>query len=600
MSADMKSKMAADTGRSSNAGPRQKRRAAKDDVRVAPLGPVGMLRWVWRQLTSMRTALQLLLLLAVAAVPGSLFPQRPANPAVVTQYLQDNPDTGPWLDKFQLFDVFSSVWFSAIYLLLFISLIGCVIPRTKVYLSALRATPPRTPQRLSRLPQHGTLILPTRSEPNPLIDPGTKFDPNSDPSPGPGSTGHPLPLTGHRLDATITEAAAVLRTLGYRATIRDTDTSRPSVGAERGFLKEAGNLVFHTALIGVLVSVAVGGMFGYRGQKLIVEGEGFTNALIGYDSFTPGTNFNEDTLAPFALTLEDFDVTFNRDDPATYGQPLDFTATMTVQEDPGSVPIRQELKVNAPIGLDGTNVYLVGNGYAPVVTVRDGNGNIAFSGPVPAQPTDTAYTSTIVIKAPDAQPDQLGFVGFFLPTALVDEAGLAFGSDPDPFNPRLNLNSYYGNLGLDDGTPRSVYQLDTTELTQLNSRDLDAGGIVLEPEQTYDLPDGKGSITFDSLKRFVALDITYDPGKAGALVFSTLALIGLILSLITPRRRAWIVAYSADGHTILEYGLLARGEDPGLSKEAEKIRGYLEHRWLAAPVPPKTEQTSPGKAHHVP
>jgi cytochrome c biogenesis protein len=581
MSADTKP----DTGQG-RPGPSEKGGSIKDEVRVTALGPVEMLRWVWRQLTSMRTALQLLLLLAVAAVPGSLFPQRPANPAVVTQYLQDNPDTGPWLDRFQLFDVFSSVWFSAIYLLLFISLIGCVIPRTRVYLNALRATPPRTPRRLSRLPQHGTLTLADHPAPGNRAENHGGSSPVSGPIPDPISSSN-LDLDGQsrsvahrRLTATVTQAAAILRKLGYRVDVRDTDTGRPSVGAERGFLKEAGNLLFHTALIGVLVAVAVGGMFGYRGQKLIVEGEGFTNALIGYDSFTPGTNFNEDTLAPFALTLEDFDVTFNRDDTATYGQPLDFTATMTVQESPDSAPVQQELKVNAPIGMNGTNVYLVGNGYAPVITVRDGDGNIAFSGPVPAQPTDSAYTSTIVIKAPDARPNQLGFVGFFLPTAVVDEAGLAFGSDPDPFNPRLNLNSYYGNLGLDDGTPRSVYQLDTSELTQLNGRDTDAGGIVLEPEQTYELPDGKGSITFDSLKRFVALDITYDPGKIGALVFSTLALIGLILSLITPRRRAWIAAStSAAGHTTIEYGLLARGEDPGLGKEATRIRTHLEHHF---------------------
>ncbi len=40
------------------------------------LGPRELLRWAWRQLTSMRTALLLLLLLALAAVPGSVVPQR--------------------------------------------------------------------------------------------------------------------------------------------------------------------------------------------------------------------------------------------------------------------------------------------------------------------------------------------------------------------------------------------------------------------------------------------------------------------------------------------------------------------------------------------
>ena len=522
------------------------------DIQVSSLSAVEMLRWVWRQLTSMRTALQLLLLLAVASVPGSLFPQRPANPAVVTQYLQDNPDTGPWLDRLQMFDVFSSVWFSAIYILLFTSLVGCVLPRTKAHLKALRSAPPRTPRRFTRLPEHGTITLSGGSADTSAPDPGTA----------------------------IRDAAMILRKLRYRVDIRDADTNTPSVGAERGFLKEAGNLLFHTALIGVLVSVAVGGMFGYRGQKLIVEGEGFTNALIGYDSFSPGTNFNPDTLTPFALTLNDFDVRFNRDEQATYGQPLDFTARMSVQESPDQPAEDQVLKVNAPIGIGGTNVYLVGNGYAPILEIRDGEGNVAFSGPVPAQPTDTAYTSTIVIKAPDANPEQLGFVGFFLPTAVVNDEGVAFGSDPDPFNPRLNLNSYYGDLGLDGGTPRSVYQLDTTTLTQLNGRDLDAGGIVLEPGQTYDLPDDRGSITFTGLKRFIALDITYDPGKIAALIFSTLALTGLILSLVTARRRAWVRASTTpDGGTRLDYGLLARGEDLGLRNEATKLERALSIHW---------------------
>ncbi|HEX6055984.1 MAG TPA: cytochrome c biogenesis protein ResB, partial [Intrasporangium sp.] len=106
-----------------------------------------MARWAWRQLTSMRTALFLLLLLAVAAVPGSVFPQRNIDSGRVADYLAQNPDTGPWLDRLGFFDVYASPWFSAIYLLLFVSLIGCIVPRTRVHLRALRATPPRAPAR---------------------------------------------------------------------------------------------------------------------------------------------------------------------------------------------------------------------------------------------------------------------------------------------------------------------------------------------------------------------------------------------------------------------------------------------------------------------
>jgi cytochrome c biogenesis protein len=561
-------------------GARDGAQGAAPDVVLPSLGFLGTLRWAWTQLTSMRTALFLLLLLAVAAVPGSLFPQRPANPAVVTQYLQDNPESGPILDWFQLFDVYSSVWFSAIYLLLFISLIGCVIPRALAHFRAVRSKPPRTPKRLSRLPVHGTVEVPA------------------------GRAG----VTGLTPSAAAEQAAAVLRKRGYRVDVRDAGTDRPSVGAERGLAKEFGNLVFHTSLIGVLVSVAVGGLFGYNGQKVIVEGDSFVNTLIGYDSFNPGSNFSDDQLEPYSIRLDSFDVRFDREQESHYGQPLDFTANLTTQDGPGEDEEQQVLKVNAPVTIGGTNVYLVGNGYAPMVTVRDGDGNIASEGPVVSVPSDGLYTSLIVIKAPDAKPDQLGFVGFFLPTAFVDEQGVSFSRDPDPFNPQLNLNSYYGDLGLDDGTPENVYVLDTESLTELNSRTNDDGGITLGVGQSYDLPEGKGSITFDGLKRYVALDIHHDPGEVGALVFSTLALLGLSASLFIGRRRLWVrTGEDPDGSILVEYGLLARGEDHRLPAEGKAVEKLLADLWLA-PGGPQEENTrqdvgaatvaGTGQSHH--
>lgn len=542
-----------------------------DNVALPALGFLGTLRWMWTQLTSMRTALFLLLLLAVAAVPGSLFPQRPANPAVVTQYIRDNPETGPILDWFQLFDVYSSVWFSAIYLLLFISLIGCVIPRAIAHGRAWRSKPPRTPSRLSRMPVHGSFALPSGSD----LQSG-------------GQAGG-RPTSPH---AAVVDAAALLKKRGYRVDVRGEQGSQPSVGAERGFLKELGNLVFHLSLIGVLVSVAVGGLFGYRGQKIVVEGETFVNTLVGYDSFTPGTNFSEDNLDPYSITLEKFDVTFDRQ-LTHYGQPIDFTATMSTKTAPGAEPEQRILKVNEPLTIGGTSVYLVGNGYAPVVTVRDGDGNIAHQGPVVSIPQDGLFTSLMVLKVPDARPEQLGFVGFFLPTAAIDENGVSFSRDPDPFLPQLNLNSYYGDLGLDDGEPQNVYVLDTDTLTELNSRNSEAGGIVLDAGETLELPEGKGSITFDGLRRYAALDITHDPAELGALVFSSLALAGLSASLFIGRRRVWIRAASGpDGRVTVEYGLLARGEDHRLAGEGAAIEKLLRERWLADTIEHDENETA--------
>lgn len=522
--------------------------AAKAEAALPVLGPVGMLRWAWTQLTSMKTALFLLLLLAVAAVPGSLFPQRPANPSIVTQYIKDNPDYGKLLDTLQLYDVYSSAWFSAIYILLFISLIGCVVPRAIAHYKAMRSQPPRTPKRLSRLPEYGTLVVPA--------DAG-------------------LPAS----DA-IRSAAGLLRNRGYRVEVRDDDGARPSLGAERGFLKEVGNLVFHTSLIGVLVSVAVGGLFGYSGQRILVEGDTFVNTLVGYDQFTPGTNFQSSQLQPYSIQLDKFAVTFDRESRGKFGQPIDFTADVTTKETPDAPAKQEVLKVNDPVTLGGTSIYLTGNGYAPLVTVRDGAGNVAFQGPVVGRLQGENYYSSVVIKVPDAKPDQLGFAGFFLPTAFKTEEGVSFSGDPELINPQLTLNSFYGDLGLDDGAPQNVFELDVKDLTPLNARNLDAGGITLAPGMSYTLPDGKGSISFDGVKRYVGVDIHHNPGQLYALIFALLAVAGLIISLYVNRRRVWVrTGTHEDGRTMVEYGLLARGEDHRLAAEAAAIRKLLAEEW---------------------
>ena len=118
---------------------------------IPDIGFFGLARWAWRQLTSMRTALILLMLLGVASIPGSLFPQRNQNPQKVDSYFKSDPTVAKWMDRLHLFNVFASPWFSAIYLLLFISLIGCVLPRTFHHLRAIGKKPPLTPKYLVRM-----------------------------------------------------------------------------------------------------------------------------------------------------------------------------------------------------------------------------------------------------------------------------------------------------------------------------------------------------------------------------------------------------------------------------------------------------------------
>ena len=535
-----------------------------DSTIVQPkLGLTGYLRFFWRQLTSMRTAIVLLLLLAVAAVPGSMWPQRSADPNGVIQFFDKNPALAPVLDKIQLFDVYTSVWFSAIYILLFVSLIGCVLPRTMHHLRALRTKPPRTPARLERLEAMESVEL----TPSELTDAdGTVVD----------------------AAAAIDAARSQLRASGYRVALYE-GFGNLSVSAERGYLRETGNLVFHTALIGVLITVGLGGLFGFSGQKVIIEGQSFVNVKGAYDSFTPGRFFTDETLKPYRLTLDDFEAVYEEQNIRAYGQPIDYTASVTTYL-PGHEGTKGVIKVNEPLEVGDTQLYLLGNGYAPKITVRDGKGNIAFTASVPFLPADANLTSTGVIRVPDALPEQLAFLAFFYPTAGELKTGALTSVHPDLRNPVLTLFAYTGDLGLNSGVPQNVYALDPTNLTQIAGGDSGTKALELRPGQTVDLPNGLGTISFDSaspkapvgdwaqsVPRFVSLEVHHDPTQIWVLLFVLLAVAGLLTSLFVPRRRVWVKAVEGKkGALRLEYAGLARGEDPQLAAAVSAIA--IRHR----------------------
>lgn len=507
---------------------------AEEPPRLPELGAVGALRWVWRQLTSMRVALMLLMLLAVVAVPGSVLPQRPQDPAKVATYLADNPGLGAWLDRLGLFDVYASVWFSAVYLLLFVSLIGCIVPRIAMHGRALRARPPRAPRRFDRFGVRDQAVV-------------------------------DVPAAEVLAVATRTLAGPLRALPRFRVDTGREDSGALTVSAERGYLRESGNLVFHLALVGLLVAVATGQLLHYRGQAIVVEGRGFANAVTDYDTFAGGSAFDPGSLVPFTVGLDRFTAEFTAE-----ARPVDFAAEVTVRE-PGSPARAAVIRVNHPLSVGGANVYLQGNGYAPDVVVRDAAGEVAFAGAVPFLPQDAVYTSRGVIKVPDVSTgDQIGIVGFLLPTAVVTPAGAA-SVYPQPDAPLLVLTVWHGNLGLDTGLPQNVYELDVTGMEQVLEADGTPTTIVVEPGRTVDLPGGLGTLTWQGTPRFVALDLRHDPALGAILGFALAALAGLTVSLFTPRRRIWLRVTDHDGRTVVDSAALARGDDLGLAGELERV-----------------------------
>jgi cytochrome c biogenesis protein len=485
-------------------------------------GVVAWARWGWRQLTSMRIALVLLFLLAVASVPGSLLPQDGIDPAAVQSYYTAHPSLAPFLNDLGLFNVFAAPWFAAIYLLLFVSLAGCVLPRAYRLARSARALPPRAPRNLARLPN------------------SARYQTSLSP------------------DEASAAAAAFLAGRRFRLNRGDGWLS-----AEKGYRREVGNLLFHLALMGVLISISLGGLFGYKADRLMVEGGSFADTVTDLDAFHPGHFVSAGDLAPFSLTLDKFDSSYVMSGPDK-GQPSVFDARISYTAQPGGATRQYSLQVNHPLNVDATKVYLIGHGYAPVFKVTDGQGKVVYDQATPFLPADQAtYMSEGVVKAPDAKPAQLGFAGVFLPTA-VDLNGQLESAFPAALEPAVSMLAYRGNLGLNSGVPQSVYQLNTTGMQQVAT-----SAQVLTPGQSMKLPNGQGTLTFTGYKQWISIQVTHDPGQVPALISGIVALAGLVLSFLVRRRRIFVRAYGDEsGHTTVDVAGLARS-DVGGGFEAE-------------------------------
>ncbi len=479
------------------------------------------LRLMWRRLTSMRTALILLFLLALGAVPGSLLPQRPLNPSKTSTYIKDHGAWGTFLDRLGMFDVFGSAWFAAIYLLLFISLVGCLIPRIRVHARAVARKPLPAPRNLSRLPESATFGV--------------------DAAPG-------------------AYAATARATLGrrWRVAEREEDGGVVTLSAEKGYSRETGNLIFHIALLIALVLIAVGRLYTYEGLVIVDQGAGMCNNTGYYDTWKPGRFAAEDKVspAPFCLTVDKFTAKYSGG-----GEPREFTAKVTYQPDGTKAATkRTTISVNHPLRLEGDRVYLTGHGYAPTITVRMPNGRTETR-TADFLPTNasTLYSEGVYKIQGNGSTTDIGISGFFAPSPVEQANGSIGSSSAKVDHPVLGVFVYEGNLN-STGLPESVYSLDHSKMKQIGAQNLVIG-------QTKTLSNGV-QITFDGWTPWVNLQVSHDPAQGYLLGAALAMVIGLAASLGVRRRRVWLrVGPDDSGDTLVRVGGLARSDSGNFTGE---------------------------------
>jgi cytochrome c biogenesis protein len=507
-------------------------------------------RNTWRTLTSMGTALVLLVLLALAAIPGALLPQRSLNEVKVAEYLAAHPTLGPWLDRAQAFDVFSSFWFTAIYVLLFISLVGCLTPRLAEHVKSLRAVPVAAPRNLSRLPKHHTAEV----------------------------AGEPQQVAA-QISAQLKGWRKVTRTDSEAAGAAPAATSSTEISAEKGYLREFGNIVFHFSLLGLLVAIAAGKLFGYEGNVIVVAdgGPGFCSASpAAFDSFRAGNTVDGTSLYPICLKVNGF-----KADYLDNGQAMSFSADVAYQagDDLATATWRPyDLKVNEPLRVGGDRVYLQGHGYAPTFTVTFPDGQTRTQ-TLQWRPDDqrTFLSSGVMRFDPPAgtypDPDerrknQIAIQGLFAPTQLL-HGSLLSSSFPAMRDPGVAIDIYRGDTGLDSGRPQNIFSLDERLIGQ--GRLTREARVNLSAGAETRLEDGT-VVRFDGAVPFVNVQVSHDPAQIWVLVFAMSMMGGLLVSLIVRRRRVWVRITPAEPGTVgVEFGGLARTDNSGWGEEFERL-----------------------------
>ncbi len=507
---------------------------------------VAYVRNTWRSLTSMRTALILLFLLAFAAIPGALVPQRSLNSGKVDEYIAARPTLGPLMDKLELFDVFSSFWFTAIYALLFISLIGCIVPRCVEHGKALRTKPVATPRNLARLPHHRT----------------------------------------YTVDESIEDAASKVKAQfrGWRVAERSPNASEVTLSAEKGYFREFGNLVFHLSLVGLLAAIALGKLVGYEGNVVVIadDGPGFCSTTPAiYDGFRAGQLVDGTGLEPLCIRVKDF-----KADYLVNGQAEMFTSNIEYQagDDLTNNVWRDEvLQVNHPLRVAGDRVYLQGHGYAPTFTVTFPNGETRTD-TIQWEPTDaTTFLSSGVLRIdppggmyPDPaerRKNQIAIEGLFAPTASF-HGSLLSSSFPAMTDPAVAIDIYSGDTGLDTGYPQSLFSLNQEMINQ--GRLVKQDRVNLKPGESSTLSDGT-QIRFDGAEEFVNIQVSHDPTQIWVLGFALTMMSGLLISLVIKRRRVWVrlTPEPNSRRTVVDLGGLARTDQAGWGEEFDRLCARL-------------------------
>jgi cytochrome c biogenesis protein len=520
-------------------------------------GPGETAAVAWRRLRRMSTALYLLLALAAITVVGTFIPQEPVIPQTVASWRQGTAgpgqDVAAVFDQLGLFDIFGSWWFTALVVLLAISLIGCLVPRTRGFWRTVRQ-PPAPGRNLRRLTHHAEVA--------------------SSLPPAQAVEAADAVLARHRLRR-------------RRLAPSQAPTGHHQLAAERGHAREGGSLLFHVSFFVVLAGALVGAMFGMEAHVNVVEGEAFADTPVGYGSYEPGRFWSLDDHPGFTVRLDEFAATYHDDTDPDDGVRSsliadDFSSQLTILE--GGEPVSSgTVRVNEPLSHAGLSIYQIRFGYAPKVRVTTGDGDVltADTTNLVEQGQSMVWTGVLPVER-SSQQNQIALELALLPDAAMNDQGMPVSRSNEPVNPRLAATLWYGELGLQRNRP--ARQFDRQSGNRLPQP------VILSPGERGTFEPLGLQVAFPELPYWSGFQVSHEPGRGLLLAGAGMLLAGLIPSLYAYRRRVWVdAAPDGDGSRVVVAGVARHRSDrfaerwPELAGELSEAVGGRRPR---DPAPP--------------
>ena len=292
-----------------------------------------VLNRIWRFFISMRTGLWLILCLGLLSLAGTLLEQAPAGMDAQTYasfVASVHSKYGGWtpvLDRLGLFNVFTSIWFKAITVLLTTSVLACSVNRApRLWKLAFHPRTRMSETFFTHAPLRADILLPAGPE------------------------------------VASDEVRKVLRSNHFR-TVTDTDDEGTSLYADRFRWGPFGTVIAHLSFVIILLGFFLSSTTGFKNTSFIAS-VGDAAVPVGH-----GTG-----LSVKAMSFND---TYYAD-----GSPKDYVSDLVLYKN-GVQVNRQMVRVNHPMAQDGVSFFQSAFGIAAAVTVTDSAGKTIYSAPVP-------------------------------------------------------------------------------------------------------------------------------------------------------------------------------------------------------------------------